>query len=148
MVDLHAVGHGGIHPRRQHRIGARLGQLARHVERTGGSAKVTDGMGCHADAERWHHVIKEAVEMVRREQDDQFRRKVGDLLTSRGDHVSDLGQHDRLRIEMPHQWRVRQALQIGAHDNAPCPPTPQWLAQISLAMRPRPRSAPANFRTT
>ncbi|MDT4847970.1 hypothetical protein FQZ97_820480 [compost metagenome] len=115
MVDLHAVGHRRVDAVGQHCLGALLGQCLWHADDPGGGAEVADGVGGDADAEGRHHVIEEAVVVVRRKQDHQLRVEGGDARAGAGDHAIDLGQHLGRRVDMADQRRVRQALQQPAH---------------------------------
>ncbi|CAD5379623.1 hypothetical protein OF001_U70086 [Pseudomonas sp. OF001] len=126
VVDLHAVGHRGVHPGLQHRGRAGLGQFARYGERAGCRAVVADGVGGHADAERRHQVVEEAVVVVRREQDDQLGSEARDALAGALHHGIHLGQHLCSRIDMAHQRRVRQALQVDAHPSLLPAATTGW----------------------
>ncbi|MCY1302162.1 hypothetical protein D9M70_518080 [compost metagenome] len=122
MVYLHAVGHGGVHAGLQHCVGAGLGEFLRYVQGAGGSAEVADGFGGHADAERRHHVIEEAVVVIRGEQHHQLRREGLDAGAGVGHDGIDFSEYIRRRVDMAHQRCVGQALHQGTHLRPPCSP--------------------------
>ncbi|MDT4882061.1 hypothetical protein FQZ97_1179770 [compost metagenome] len=76
-------------------------------------------MGRGADAEGRHQVIEKAVVVVRGEEDHQLGIEAGDARTSARNHLVDLAQDRRRRIDMPDQRAVRLAVQVGTHFTAP-----------------------------
>ena len=80
MIDDHAVRHGDVHPSVQQRLQQIAGQVQRYGQRPRMGVPVADRLRRQPDAERGHHIVEEAVEMVGRELDDHVRRKIADRL--------------------------------------------------------------------
>src|SRR5690606_19218243 len=82
---------------------------------SGQSAEITNRMSRHADAERRHDVVEEAVVVVRAEENHQLRIKLRNALPRITDHRGHFVQHLLRRIDVPHQRGMRKTMQIDAH---------------------------------
>ena len=70
MIDRHAVRHRDVEVLRPHVVYKLEGRLFRHVQRTRPPSPVAEGYRSRTDAERWHQIVEEAVEVIGRELDD------------------------------------------------------------------------------
>ena len=76
MVDVHFLGLGDVDARVQDRRRQGPGRGPVHRQRAGFGAPVPDGAGSGPDAEGGHHVVEDAVVVVRAEDDRDLRIEV------------------------------------------------------------------------
>jgi hypothetical protein len=86
-------------------------------QRTGWRVVVADRLGRRSDAERRHHVVKEAVVVIRAEDHDQLGREIGD----EGPGVIEGGLDPLARLAgglgEPHERRVRHRHEGRRHED-------------------------------
>ena len=76
MIDRHAVRHRDVEILGPHVVDELECRLFRNIQRAQSPSPVAEGDGPRSDAERWHQVVEEAVEMIGRELDDVVGREL------------------------------------------------------------------------
>ncbi len=81
MIHLHPVRKRQVKASINNMIGTLFGDAPRNIESPDLTTIITNGISCHADTNLRHHVQKEAVVVVRCEQENQFRIKISNFIT-------------------------------------------------------------------
>jgi hypothetical protein len=138
VIDIHPLGQGHVDLGVQDGPGQRQGGVVVDGQGTGWRVVVANRLGRRPDTERRHHVVEEAVVVVRAEDHDQLGREIGD----KGPRVIEGGLDTLARLAgglgVTHKRRVRHRHEGRRHeyDSQNCAAC-DWHASISVDDRRR-----------